>query len=87
MITEYDVLCVNIRTIHNNKTYSFLSMGIEYKNDIAWILYELAKLRELMRKADLDIPASGIEAWVYKEFSKVDFSSASDALRAMRADY
>lgn len=87
MITEYDVLCVNIHMLHNNKTYSFLSTGSEYKNDISWVLYELEKLRELMRKAELDIPASGIKAWVYQEFSKVDFPSADAAFRAIRADY
>ena len=87
MITQYDIVCVNIRCLHNNKTYSFLSMGEEFKNDIAYILYELEKLRELMRKANVDIHASGIEVWVYKQFSKVDFSSSESALKAIRADY
>lgn len=87
MITEYDILCVNIHMLHNNKMYSFLSTGIEYKNDIVWVLYELEKLRELMRKAAFDIPASGIKVWVYQEFSKVDFPSAQEAFRAIREDY
>ena len=80
IVHENDVVCVKIKTMHDNKEYTFLSNGSSYKGDILLVVLEINYIVDKLLNG---APSKAIQATIHKEFTYVDFASVDRVIKAL----